>query len=199
MWRVELLRGAMFLLLIYDVKAFEHRKRWKRSRARVKTSTRRRRFERVCLSAVREKKKKRKETTPSSALSFSSFQRGTRVWLWRDGIKGSPQSPSLCFFIMRVSSPHDVACHTLLGGPELRRKSSGLSRVAAQQFGHCSPSRAQTPPTPSTPSLDPTLRERRKKKIPSGGRRVELTACFRSFWERARKGVLVFVRYRYME
>lgn len=147
----------MFLLLIYDVKAFEHRKRWKRSRARVKTSTRRRRFERVCLSAAVKKEKKPHRVL----LLFFSFQRGTRVWLRRDGIKGSPQSPSLCFFIMRVSSPHDVACHTLLGGPELRRKSSGLSRVAAQQFGHCSPSRAQTPPRPPPP---PSHSEGEKKK-----------------------------------
>lgn len=33
---MELLHGAMFLLLIYDVKAFELRKRWKRSRVESK-------------------------------------------------------------------------------------------------------------------------------------------------------------------
>lgn len=52
------------------------------------------------------------------------------------------------FLVMCVSSPHDVACHILLGGPGLKRKSSGLSRVAAQQFLHCSLSKAPTPPHP---------------------------------------------------
>lgn len=188
MWRVELLRGAMFLLLIYDVKAFEHRKRWKRSRAWVKTSTRRRCFERVCLSTAKIIIKQ-----PHRVLLFFFLQRGPGVWLlWRDGIKGSPQSPSLCFFITRVSSPHDVACHTLLGGPELRRKSSGLSRVAAQQFGHCSPSRAQTPPTPYNP-----LRGGKKDPI----RLLEwgTHSVFPQFWKRTRKCMLVFVSFWYIE
>lgn len=88
--------------------------------------------------------------------------------------------PSI-FFTMRVSSLHDVACHIVLGGPELRRKSSGLSRVAAQQFGHCSPSQTPTPP----------LQKKKKKKIPSGSHFLELTVRHGSREEQ--KGVCVKV------
>lgn len=79
------------------------------------------------------------------------------------------------FLVMCVSSPHDVACHILLGGPGLKRKSSGLSGVAAQQFLHCSLS--QTPTPPNSKKVKPSSKCSLKFSTWHGGRNKSRKVC----------------------
>lgn len=147
---MELLHGAMFLLLIYDVKAFGPAQ----SEPMCESNSR---FDcNVCregkvVCAVRG-------VTVLPLILYNQTHKSFDSP--KNSLICSSLSPFLCFFsflfyfFMCVSSP-DVACHILLGGPKLRRKSSGPSQVAAQQFGHCSPSQTPTPPL---------KREREKKR-----------------------------------
>ena len=121
---MELLHGAMFLLLIYGVKAFGPAQ----SEPMCELNSR---FDcNVCregkgVCAVRG-------VTVSLLILYNQTHKSFDSP--RNSLICSSLSPFLCFFFfffMCVSSP-DVACHVLLGGPELRRKSSGLSQVAAQ-------------------------------------------------------------------
>ena len=183
---MELLHGAMFLLLIYGVKAFGPAQ----SEPMCDLNSR---FDcNVCregkgVCAVRG-------VTVSLLILYNQTHKSFDSP--RNSLICSSLSPFLCFFFifffMCVSSP-DVACHVLLGGPELRRKSSGPSQVAAQQFGHFSPYQTPTPPL---------KRERERKKrepirqplsethsMPHGAKRVERSVCV---FENQRSATTVF-------